>query len=103
MYKTAVMGDRESIYGFAALGMSTFEVSEAKEAASILHKLALNGFGIIYVTESVAEKIQNEIDKYRFKSTPAVIMIPGITGNTGAGMADLNKSVEKAVGSNILM
>ena len=46
--------------------------------------------------------IPEEIEKYRFAATPAIILMPGISGNTGAGMADVNKSVEKAVGSNIL-
>ena len=33
MYKIAVMGDRDSIYGFAALGLDTFPVTEKEEAA----------------------------------------------------------------------
>ena len=102
MYKIAVMGDRESIYGFAALGMTTFVSDDADNASKTLGKLAHSGYGIIYITEALAEKIQDEIEKYRFESTPAIILIPGVSGNTGAGMADVNKSVEKAVGSNIL-
>ena len=34
--------------------------------------------------------------------TPAVILIPGASGNTGKGMQSLNESVERAVGKNIL-
>lgn len=102
MYKIAVMGDRESIYGFAALGMTTFVTDDGESAAGTLRKLAHNDYGIIYITEALAAKIQDEIEKYRFESTPAIILIPGVSGNTGAGMSDVNKSVEKAVGSNIL-
>lgn len=102
MYKIAVMGDKDSIYGFAALGMSIFPVEEVEEARSTLNKLASGNFGIIYITESLAAKISEDIDNYRFESKPAIILIPGISGNTGAGMTDVNKSVEKAVGSNIL-
>lgn len=102
MYKIAVMGDKDSIYGFAALGMTIFPAEESGEAADILKKLADNGFGIIYITEELAAKISDEIERYRFVSKPAIIPIPGIKGNTGAGMADVNKSVEKAIGSNIL-
>ena len=32
MYKIAVIGDYDSIYGFAALGLDTFPVKEAEEA-----------------------------------------------------------------------
>lgn len=102
MYKIAVMGDRESIYGFAALGMATFEADTPSDASETLKKLAHGGYGIIYITEALAALIQDDIEKYRFQSTPAIILIPGISGNTGAGMSDVEKSVEKAVGSNIL-
>ena len=102
MSEIAVMGDRDSIYGFAALGMSVYPTEDATEAAKILNKLAGGTFGIIYITERLAAMIPEEIEKYRFAATPAIILIPGISGNTDAGMADVNKSVEKAVGSNIL-
>lgn len=102
MYKIAVMGDKDSIYGFAALGMSVFPAEKADEAKAILKKLADSDFGIIYITEALASMINDEIEKYRFSSTPAIILIPGVSGNTGAGMEDVTKSVKKAVGSNIL-
>ena len=33
---------------------------------------------------------------------PAIIQIPGVKGNTGAGIISVRKSVEQAVGSDIL-
>ena len=102
MYKVAVMGDKDSIYGFAAIGMSVFPVDDVEDAKILLKKLADGDFGIIFMTEALAAEISEEIEEYRFQSKPAIILIPGIKGNTGAGMADVNKSVEKAVGSNIL-
>lgn len=96
------MGDKDSIYGFAAVGMSVFSADDVDEAKNMLKKLANGDFGIVYITESMAAEISEEIEEYRFKSKPAIILIPGINGNTGAGIADVNKSVEKAVGSNIL-
>ena len=50
MYKIAVMGDYDSIYGFAALGLDTFPVTPA-EAGERLHQLVADGYGIIYITE----------------------------------------------------
>ena len=32
MYKIAVMGDYDSIYGFAAVGLDTYPLSDEKEA-----------------------------------------------------------------------
>ena len=47
MYKIAVLGDYDSIYGFATLGLDTFPVTTHEEAAEELHKLATGGYGII--------------------------------------------------------
>ena len=73
MSKIAVMGDRDSIYGFRALGLETFTVTDADEGGRLLRRLADNGYGVIYMTE-----------------------------HTGEGIARVKGSVEQAVGSDIL-
>lgn len=102
MYKIAVLGDYDSIYGFATLGLDTFPVKTHEEAAEQLHRLAGGQYGIIYITERVAAELKHEIEKYQEQITPAIIQIPGIAGNTGAGITGVKKSVEQAVGSDIL-
>ena len=61
MRKVAVMGDYDSIYGFAALGLDIFPQTDAKEAAGLLRRLAGGEYAIIYITESLAESIKEEI------------------------------------------
>ena len=105
MYKIAVMGDYDSIYGFASLGLTTFAVepgSDPEEAGRTLHNLANSEYGVIYITEQLAAVLQKEIEKYSTSLMPAIIQIPGVKGNTGAGIAGVRTSVEKAVGSDIL-
>lgn len=102
MYKIAVIGDRDSVYGFAALGLDVFPVDEPAEAIKTLRHLAENEFGIIYITEALGAKIETEIERYRFEQLPAIILIPGVSGNTGQGILNVKKSVEQAVGSDIL-
>lgn len=102
MYKIAVMGDYDSIYGFATLGLDTFPASDPSEAAKILHRLAESHYGIIYITEALAAQLKHEISRYQEQIKPAIIQIPGVSGNTGAGIAGVKKSVEVAVGSDIL-
>lgn len=101
MYKIAVMGERDSIYGFASLGLDVYPVSGRDEAKSCLSDLSA-AYAVIYVTEQTAELISAEIAKYDEKPIPAIILIPGVHGNTGAGMARVKESVEKAVGSDII-
>ncbi|MCI8561854.1 MAG: V-type ATP synthase subunit F [Dorea sp.] len=102
MYKIAVLGDYDSIYGFATLGLDTFPVNTRDEATETLTKLAGGGYGVIYITEAWAAELKHEISRYQEQLTPAIIQIPGISGNTGAGIAGVKKSVEVAVGSDIL-
>lgn len=102
MYKVAVMGDYDSIYGFAALGLETFPVAEKEKAAQTLKQVAASGYAVIYITEALAQTIAEEIDKYLTVTQPAIILIPGVSGNTGMGISQAKKSVEKAVGSDII-
>ena len=39
MYRIAVLGDRDSIYGFAALGLEVFPVAGTEEGAKTLRRL----------------------------------------------------------------
>ena len=102
MYRIAVLGDYDSIYGFAALGLDTFPIEDPDEAARKIHQLAEDKYAVIYVTEALAAKIEHVIDRYREKVFPAIILIPGASGNTGKGVKSVSKSVEQAVGSDIL-
>ena len=102
MYKIAVMGDYDSIYGFAAVGLDTYPLSDEKEAEKQLHQLVSNEYGIIYITEAMAAECEKIIEKFQEQHFPAVIRIPGVSGNTGDGVEGVKKSVEQAVGSDIL-
>jgi len=102
MYKIAVIGDRDSIYGFAALGLETFSVRDDQDAGKKLRSLAEGNYAIIYITEALASRLKDEIDHYQSTQLPAIILIPGVSGNTGMGMKLVKKSVEQAVGSDII-
>ncbi|MEA4966187.1 MAG: V-type ATP synthase subunit F [Oscillospiraceae bacterium] len=102
MYKIAVMGAYDSVYGFAALGLSTFPAETHEEGKRLLRQLSESDYAVIYITEALAALLPEEIGKLRNRITPAIILIPGISGNTGHGVEGVKKSVEQAVGSDIL-
>ena len=54
MYKIAVMGAYDSIYGFAALGLDTFPVKTQEEGIHTLRRLAAGDYAVIYITEALA-------------------------------------------------
>lgn len=102
MYKIAAIGDRESVSGFACIGLEVHFASDAGTAAKLLKKMAQEEYAVIYITEKLASLIPQEIEKYREAVTPAIIPIPGVSGNTGEGMKNVSRFVEKAVGSDII-
>ena len=102
MRKVAVMGDYDSIYGFSALGLDIYPVKEKEEGEKTLRKLALGEYAIIYIVESLAKELTEEIDRYKEQISPAIIQIPGVSGNTGKGVEQVKSFVEQAVGSDIL-
>ncbi len=101
-YRIAVLGDRESVLGFKALGLDVHPVETVEEAKSTLHRLAKENCAVVYLTEQLARYMGDELARYKDELTPAVILIPGKEGSLGIGMANVKKSVERAVGADIL-
>jgi len=102
MYKIAVTGDYDSIYGFASVGLDIFPIEDGTHVVRQIRHLFENGYAIIYMTEKLFLQNQKELDMMSDQPLPAIIPIPGVSGNTGIGIARVKKSVEKAVGSDII-
>ncbi len=104
MLKIGVLGSRETVMGFKALGLDVFPAADVNEARQILRHITKSeeNYAIIYVEESLAEGLKSEIDRFKDCPTPAVILIPGRDGSLGLGQSALREAVERAVGSNIL-
>lgn len=102
MHKVIVVGDRDSIYGFSCGGLQTSFLTQNDDVASKVRQLAREGYAAIYIVESLYSKIQPVLAEYEEKLSPAIIPIPGIKGNTGAGLNNITKLVEQAIGSDIL-
>jgi V/A-type H+-transporting ATPase subunit F len=104
-YKIAVIGDRESVMGFRALGLDVFPAEEANAKAvfnALLRPEQEPGYAILYITEELTIPLRAEIDALKDELIPAVIPIPSKNGTLHLGMNALNSAVERAVGSNIL-
>lgn len=100
--KIGVVGDKDSVLAFKALGIDVFSVTNNDEAKRTVDKLAMNDYAVIFVTEQVAEGIKETIERYTRQMLPAVILIPSNQGTLNIGMQKINDNVEKAVGVNIL-
>lgn len=114
-YSIAIVGNKDTILGFKALGLETHDANTAEEATKILYDLAAQEiivdknkdesqpkFAIIFITEDLAMQIsKDDYKKLGKQAIPAIIPIPGSTGTTGYGLKRIGKMVEQAVGSDI--
>lgn len=102
MYRIAVIGDKDSIYGFSALGLDVIDFDKVDDKSEKFKSMCNGDYAIIYITEKLAKELEREIEHFREQQLPAIILIPGIKENTGNGIKNVKKSVEQAVGSDIL-
>ncbi|MBE6067605.1 MAG: V-type ATP synthase subunit F [Clostridium lundense] len=102
MYKIGVVGDKDSILAFKALGIDVFPVLDSEEARKVVDTLAAKKYGVIFITEQVAKDLDETIERYNRELIPAIILIPNNQGTLNIGMQRINDNVEKAVGVNIL-
>ena len=102
MYKIGVVGDKDSILAFKALGIDVYPVTEPDEARITINKMAAEKYAIIFVTEQIAKDLEETIERYNRELIPTVILIPSNQGSLNIGIERINDNVEKAVGVNIL-
>lgn len=102
MYKAAVVGEKDTVLGYRTLGLDVFPVIHSEDAKKVLEELVKEPYAVIYVTEQTAGPIMDYIRGLKTRMLPAVILIPGNKGSLGIAAEEIRKSVEKAVGADIL-
>ncbi len=102
MYKIGVVGDKDSVLAFKAIGIDVYGVSEKEEARKTIDRMAMEDYAVIFVTEQIAEQLEETIERYNKAMVPAIILIPSNQGSLNIGMKRVQDNVEKAVGVNIL-
>lgn len=100
--RIAVIGDKDSILAFKAVGAETFTASNVFEANERLKALTAGEYAVVFITEEIAELIPDTLKKLKTRTFPAVIPIPSGKGSTGLGMRGIKSDVEKAIGADIL-
>lgn len=102
MAKIGVIGDRDSVLLFKAVGLDVFFEDEGERANRTLHRLAREGYATVFVTEKLFASCQETIEEFKGQAYPAIIPIPDNAGSRGVGEKILRQNVEKAVGMDIL-
>ena len=103
MYKIGMIGERDSVLGFMALGFSVHEAESVEQAEQVLHRLVrTEKYAVIFITEQYAMQMEETISHYKERPLPAIGPIPGREGSVGFGMNNIRSAVERAVGADIL-
>ena len=102
MSKVGIIGDKDSIMGFLALGIDIFPAYTPEEIKKTIHSLAEKEYAIIYITEQASLQAGESLEKYKDFELPAIIVIPGIGGSMGLGMNEVRESAQRAIGADIL-
>ena len=102
MSKVGIIGDKDSIMGFLALGIDIFPAYTPEEIKKTIHSLAEKEYAIIYITEQAGLQAGESLAKYKDFELPAIIVIPGIGGSMGLGMNEVRESAKRAIGADIL-
>ena len=102
-YRIAMIGDRSTVSGFAAGGVTGFATQSSADALAKLKEFASSKeYAIIFVTETLAEPVVKEIARIETGSIPAIIIIPDQSGARGIGFEKIRLSVERALGIDLL-
>jgi len=80
--KIAAFGEKDIMLIFKAAGIDVFPLSsEFKEINKIermFKQLADSDYGIIFITETIALKLDHLIKEYIDKFQPSIVVIPGL-------------------------
>lgn len=100
--KIAVIGDKDSVLAFRAVGVEVFDATTAEQAQSLIKKLSQEQYAVLFVAENLAEQIPDVLAKAKAQAYPAVVPIPTTEHTSGFGMRGIKSDVEKAIGVDII-
>ncbi|MHA1687050.1 MAG: V-type ATP synthase subunit F [Candidatus Heimdallarchaeaceae archaeon] len=100
--KIVSVGDEETSIGFKLAGISKTYTVEPEKAGSILHKLSNDPeIAIIIVTEEIAKKNKDLINKIRINPFPVFVEVPGKLGHFEATEDRVRLLIKMALGIDV--
>ena len=100
--KVTVIGDRDSVLGLAALGV-TVMTPRPDEVRESMTKAINDEAVVIFITERLAEEVTDLIEDMSHRPIPSVVTIPDAGGSRGMGLKKLDDIIVTAVGSRLAM
>ena len=97
-----VIGDEDTVLGFAYAGVSGVVVETPAEAADALKRACENpDIGAVLINEVIAKSIRTQVNEVRFeRDRPVVVEVPG-PGGPDPERPQLIRLIQEAVGISI--
>lgn len=102
MSDIAMMGDKDSILGFKALGVTIFPVASKVESVEKLREIIKEEYKVVFITEQMAPSPEDIASIIGERTFPVITMVPSNRGSTGLAMKRLQTLVRKAAGADVL-
>ncbi len=99
----AAIGSYEMALPFQAVGVKSVILTQETRGTfeSELEKLAREDYAVVFIQEDLFVEFTRKVEEVNDTYNTSVLPVPGPSGATGAGLASIRGSVEKAVGMDI--
>lgn len=102
--KIAILGNKEAVMGFKALGADIFAAAGEKEAEDMVEEIYnKKEYAVLIITEEWFLKINQKLEKFSQEPLPAVLAITGLGHSKGVAESRMKKIIEQAIGSDLLL
>ena len=99
--KIAVIGSKDSVLIFKAVGCDVFGVDNEQKTRAALNK-AISKYKVILITDNFAKYVEDIITDTEASAYPVVLVIPSGAKSSSYALDKISLDVERALGVNIL-
>jgi V/A-type H+-transporting ATPase subunit F len=99
--KICAIGDYDTVLIFRSLGVQVYPVEDVSEANEVFNRSVKEGYHAIFLTEKLAQKMEDVLKKVNLNWTPMVSIVPDYHGSTGYAFERVRDTVKKAIGADI--
>jgi len=97
----AVIGDRDFISGFKALGCTLYPVDDKMDVRLVFNQTVEANFSFVFILESYTLKIMDLLQQYREKPRPLIMLLPDFRKDLSCCEDLLSRFTIRAVGKDI--
>ena len=106
MKQIAFIGEYEVVTGFKPFGVDTFASTDPEKVKEIFSVVISRGYKMIFISETVLEFIQEQVEEYFIKPFPVITIVPGLKIKEEEKEPETKDKViniiERTIGTNLL-